>query len=69
MVAAIEFGLFLGALAMIGWVFAATLMPALPRIIALLTGEAAAHQPSARIIVLAPGRRAMPTAPVWRAAA
>lgn len=63
--AAIEFGLFLGALAMIGWVFLATLMPALPRIVALLTAEEPTR-PTATVIALVPARA---NVPAWRAAA
>lgn len=72
--ALIGLALFSAALTMVVAVFWLTLVPALPRIVALLAGEQAmapAPQPtSARAVVRLPRRPSgMPAAAAWRAAA
>ncbi|MGJ3649570.1 hypothetical protein ACLB0R_13990 [Sphingomonas sp. GlSt437] len=66
----IQFSLFAGAVLAIGFVFWATLMPALPRIAALFAGDMKGDQPTGMVLAMAPARRGVATAqPAWRAAA
>lgn len=72
MVALIGLGLFAAALGAVIAVFWLTLAPALPRIAALLAGEAPEAQqplPRRRVSVSRVARPAAMAAPAWRAAA